>query len=117
MITPGATIIHYAHASEPDEVEQQIKVLAGRVSLMQRHQPMLAVRVGCKLYEAMVLLRIALFGAAALMTGQVKTRASAQAWRQIWRARPRWINGWTDAAVNAARNVPGVKQAVQARVK
>ena len=37
-ITPTATIIHHGGASEPDRAEQRIKVLAGRISLMRRHE-------------------------------------------------------------------------------
>lgn len=103
MITPDATIIHYGHASEPHEAEQKIKVLAGRISLMQRHEPALSFWLGLMLYKATVLLRIGLFGTAALLTGRPEMRRNVQGWRQIWRDRARWINGWTDAAIEAAR--------------
>lgn len=106
-ITPNATIIHHGHASEPYRVEQKIKVLAGRISLMQRHQPTVAVRLGRMLYKVTVLLRIGVLGAAAVLTGRLKMWHSAQAWGEVWRGRDRWANGWTDAAVAAASGVPG----------
>ncbi len=106
MITPDATIIHYGHASEPHAAEQKIKVLAGRISLMQRHEPALPIQIGRMLYKVTVLMRIGLFGTAALLTGHPKVLRTAQTWGQIWRARARWVNGWTDAAVEAARNAP-----------
>lgn len=111
MITPDATIIHYGHASEPHAVEQKIKVFAGRVSLMQRHQPALSVQVGQMLYRATVLSRITLFGMAAVLTGQPKMQRNAQAWLQVWQARERWINGWTDAAADVARDISGIAPA------
>ena len=107
MMTPAATIIHHGHASEPDEAEQKIKVMAGRISLMQRHQPALAVALGRMLYKAMVLLRIGLLGAAGALTGRAALRRSAASWRHIWHARARWLNGWTDAAIAVARGIPG----------
>jgi GT2 family glycosyltransferase len=114
MITPDATIIHYGHASEPHAVEQKIKVFAGRVSLMQRHQTALSVQACQMLYMATVLSRMVLFGTAAVMTGQPKMQRSAQVWFQIWRARERWINGWTDAAANVARDVSSIAPAAAA---
>lgn len=108
MITPDATIVHYGHSSEPHAVEQRIKVFAGRLSLMQRHQSALSIPLGRMLYNTMVLSRIALFATAALLTGHPKMRLTAQAWRQTWQARARWINGWTDAAARAARDVPRI---------
>lgn len=103
MITPAATIIHFGHASEPDHAEQRIKVFAGRISLMQRHQPAVSVRLGRLLYQAMVLLRIALFGVACFLTGRPEMRRGAQSWRQVWQARARWIDGWNEAAAELAR--------------
>lgn len=105
MITPDAVIVHHGHASEPDQVEQRIKVFAGRLSLMQRHQPALSIQLGRVLYRVMVVSRVTVFSAAALLTGQPKMRRAAQAWGQIWQARARWINGWTEAAARAAREM------------
>ncbi len=111
MMTPAATIIHYGHASEPHRAEQRIKVLAGRISLMQRHDPAVSVELGRMLYKATVLLRIALFALATLLTSNPKMRSGVQAWGQVWQARARWVNGWTDAAVAAARRVPSIETA------
>ena len=102
-ITPAATIIHHGGASEPDRAEQRIKVLAGRISLMRRHESAAFVRAGRLLYLAMPLLRIALFGAAARLTGRPEPRRAAQRWRHVWQARARWIDGWNDAAIADAR--------------
>ncbi len=103
MITPAATIIHHGHASEPDRAEQRIKVLAGRISLMWRHEPAASARFGRILYMALPLLRIALFGAAGLLTGREDHQRRARSWRQVWQARARWLDGWNDEAVALAR--------------
>ena len=102
-ITPDATIIHHGGASEPDRAEQRIKVLAGRISLMRRHELAAFVRAGRLLYLAMPLLRIALFGAAARLTGRADLHRTAQGWRHVWQERGRWIDGWSEAAVADAR--------------
>ena len=102
-ITPTATIIHHGHASEPDRAEQRVKVLAGRISLMRRHESAAFVRVARLLYMAMSLLRIALFGAAARLSGRPRLRRAAQGWRHVWQERARWIDGWNEAAIADAR--------------
>ena len=102
-ITPAATIIHHGHASEPDRAEQRVKLLAGRISLMRRHELAVFVRVGRLLYMAMPLLRMVLMGAAARLSGRPRLHRAAQGWRHVWQERARWINGWNEAAIADAR--------------
>ena len=106
-ITPAATIIHHGHASEPDRAEQRVKVLAGRISLMRRHESAAVVRVGRLLYMAMPLLRMVLIGAAARLTGRADLHRAAQGWRHVWQERGRWIDGWSEAAIADARRPAG----------
>ncbi len=106
-ITPAATIIHHGHASEPDHAEQRVKVLAGRITLMQRHETAAAVHVGRLLYMLRPLLRIALLGFAARLTGRADLRRTAERWRHVWQERARWINGWNEAAIADARRPAG----------
>ena len=102
-ITPAATIIHHGGASDPDRAEQWVKVLAGRVSLMRRHESAAFVRVGRLLYMLRPLLRIALFGTTGHVTGRPDLHRAAQRWRHVWQERARWINGWNEAAIADAR--------------
>jgi N-acetylglucosaminyl-diphospho-decaprenol L-rhamnosyltransferase len=102
-ITPAATIIHHGGSSEPDHAEQRIKVLAGRITLMQRHHSALTIFVGRSLYLMLPLLRLLVYGTASVISGRADFRHKAQNWRYVWQSRERWINGWSDAAVRSAR--------------
>ena len=105
-ITPAATIIHYDGASEPDQTEQRIKVLAGRVTLMRRHWSYSACVLGSFLYAMLPLSRVLVFGAMGSVARNSVYRQKATMWKDVWRHRQRWINGWNDAGVRAARDVP-----------
>lgn len=104
--TPTATIIHYGGASETDRAEQRIKVLAGRMTLMRRHQSARVVFVGRLLYLVLPVSRLTVFGLAGALLGRADFQHKAQVWRNVWRNRKRWINGWSDAAVTSARAAP-----------
>jgi N-acetylglucosaminyl-diphospho-decaprenol L-rhamnosyltransferase len=105
-ITPAATIIHHGRASEPDYAEQRIKVLAGRITLMRRHHSGLMAFSARALYLMLPLLRLFGYGAAAAAFGSAHFCRQAKDWRDVWKNRQRWINGWSDAAVSSARSAP-----------
>jgi N-acetylglucosaminyl-diphospho-decaprenol L-rhamnosyltransferase len=102
-ITPTATIIHYGGASYPHKSEFRIQMLAGRVTLMDRHWSRFSRLIGRLLYSLMPLTRWLMYAVASAILGRVDYRQNAREWYNVWRNRWRWINGWTDAAVNAAR--------------
>ncbi|OSI72461.1 glycosyltransferase family 2 protein [Bradyrhizobium canariense] len=100
-ITPTATIIHYGGASYPQKSELRIHLLAGRVTLMDRHWSPLSRMIGRGLYLLMPLTRWLGYAAAAALWRNKDYGASARQWNEVWINRWRWANGWTDAAVNA----------------
>ena len=82
-ITPAAEVVHAVGASSPDRAARDALVLAGRAGVVQRHLG------GWRGY-----------GLAALTAG-VAVRALAETvlgrgrrWREVWRARDRWRQGW-----------------------
>jgi GT2 family glycosyltransferase len=101
-ITPTATIIHYGGASYPQKGELRIHLLAGRVTLMDRHWSAFSRTIGRQLYSLMPLTRWLGYAAAAALLRNGNYRANASEWHEVWGSRWRWVNGWTDAAVNAA---------------
>jgi hypothetical protein len=100
-ITPTATIIHYGGASYPQRSELRIHLLAGRVTLMDRHWSALSRMIGRELYLLMPLTRWLGYAAAATLLWNRNYRVNAREWYRVWESRWRWVNGWTDAAVNA----------------
>lgn len=111
-ITPTATIIHYGGASYPQQSERRIHLLAGRVTLMDRHWSFLSRLIGRGLYSLMPLTRWLTYAAAAALLRKAHYRDNAREWYKVWGNRWRWVNGWTDAAVNAA-SADNVKAANQ----
>ncbi len=103
-ITPTATIIHYGGASYPQKSEFRIHLLAGRVTLMDRHWSPLSRTIGRRLYLLMCLTRWLGYAAAAALLRNGGSRESARQWYEVWGNRGRWVNGWTEASVNAARS-------------
>ena len=94
MITPTATIIHYGGASEADKTDKRIKLLAGKITLMRRHWPALSTSVGRLLYSTAPVIRLLVYGTLSLLLGRADFKRTAQTWRQVWRGRQRWVNGW-----------------------
>jgi GT2 family glycosyltransferase len=101
-ITPTATIVHYGGASYPRKSEFRIQMLAGRVTLMDRHWSFVTRTIGRGLYSLVPLTRLLMYSAAAAVLRKAHYRGNAREWYKVWGNRWRWVNGWTEATVNAA---------------
>jgi N-acetylglucosaminyl-diphospho-decaprenol L-rhamnosyltransferase len=107
MISPAPTIIHHVGVSESDRAERRIKILASRVTLIGRPWPWFSYHLGRALYYIIPLPRWLAYGAVGTVLAKKKYTQQAQLWSDVWRARHRWINGWSDAAITkAARRSP-----------
>ena len=106
VITPTATIVHYGGASYPKRADQIVQMLAGRVTLMNRHWPSVSRFLGRCLYYAIPLTRSVVYGTAAAITRRTNYRQKAKMWAEVWNKRRFWIDGWNDAALLAARGAP-----------
>ncbi|HEY1928466.1 MAG TPA: glycosyltransferase family 2 protein [Caulobacteraceae bacterium] len=102
-ITPDATIIHHGHASEPKRTDQRVKVFAGRITLMKRHDGPIGAWLGTRLYLAAVLVRAFGLDLLGRLPGGGRLRATADAWKDMWARREFWVDGWTEAGVAWAR--------------
>lgn len=96
MTTPTATIIHYGGASETDKVDQRIKVLASRATLIRRHWSGLSAFAGRLLFLMSALVRLVIYVTLNGLLRRKDLQRNAQTWREVWRSRQRWINGWND---------------------
>jgi N-acetylglucosaminyl-diphospho-decaprenol L-rhamnosyltransferase len=103
MITPEATIIHHGHASEPKRTDQRVKLFAGRITLMKRHDGAIGAWLGKRLFVAAVLARAFGVGLVGRLLGAKRLRDYAAAWQDLWARREFWIDGWNEAGVAWAR--------------
>ena len=104
-ITPTATIIHYGGASETDKAEQRIKVLASKVTLIRRHWSASSAFAGRLLLLMSALVRLVSYSVFGALLGRSKFQRNAQTWREVWRNRHRWINGWSDVGATSPRGI------------
>jgi GT2 family glycosyltransferase len=106
-ISPAATIIHHGRSSEPDDAEQRIKVLAGRITLLRRHHSRIVIFVGGALYLMLPPLRLLVYGLLSVFfPGRTHFDQKVRNWRRVWQGRERWLHGWNDDAVRSARESP-----------
>jgi GT2 family glycosyltransferase len=96
-ITPDATIIHYGGASSPSSIERRIALLKGKCTLIVRHWAPIRRAIGRTLFLAAPLIRWALYGIAARLSGRSQFGRMADEWALIWQRRSEWIGGY-DAA-------------------
>ena len=94
MITPHATIIHYGGASESARAGKMVRLLAAKVSLVDRHWQPLLVPLGRALLAAWPLTRLIATSVRAALVPSASKLETADAWRQIWRRRNEWQHGY-----------------------
>jgi GT2 family glycosyltransferase len=94
VITPDATIVHYAGASETVASAKLVKLLAGKMTYARKHWVAAKVFGAQRLLEAMVLIRIAAFSLRKWAL-QTDDKERAREWRHVWRRRREWINGYS----------------------
>lgn len=94
MVTPDATIIHYGGASEVNQADQRVKLLAGKITVLQHHESGLTVAVGRRLFLLLPLLRMVVFKAASAVFPKNDWKRKADIWKQVWRSRRSWIYGY-----------------------
>lgn len=95
-VTPEATIVHYGGASESARAGKMIKLLAAKISLVDRHWSALSAPLGRWLLTLWPLTRVIATSLAA-----PKSEAAA-AWREIWARRADWQNGYMNEPLDVA---------------
>jgi GT2 family glycosyltransferase len=87
-ITPEATIVHYAGASEKVRSDKMVRLLRAKVLLIKRHFPAWQQSFGLALLRLWPWSRS--WGAWFLR------RDGAPTWAEIWTRRQEWWDGWPD---------------------
>lgn len=93
-ITPRATIIHLGGASERTRAAKMIKLLCAKITLINRHLPAWQRPLARLLMRLWPLTRQVALGAISLLSGADKHKQSAAEWRDVWRRRAEWQNGY-----------------------
>ncbi len=90
-VTPASTIIHYGGSSDTVRADKVVKLMRGKISVVQRH-------FGWDKPLALGILRLWPFTRVAAMTVLAPVRPSLKAkrdvWGEIWRQRAVWWNGY-----------------------
>jgi GT2 family glycosyltransferase len=97
-VTPAATIIHYGGASEATRTNKMIKLLAAKMTLIDRHWPSWQAPLGRCLMLAWPLSRWWATAAVAKLAGDSRWANAAATWGEIWRRRQEWGAGYTAKA-------------------
>lgn len=93
MITPDATIIHYAGASEPQLARKEARMLAAKITLIKRYWPEPKRTLGRFLLRALPYSRAYVFSALASL-GRAGLRQKAALWKSVVERRRDWILGF-----------------------
>ncbi len=97
-ITPRATIIHLGGASERTRAAKMIKLLAAKITLIERHLPVWQRPIARQLMRLWPLTRAIALSTASHVRHSEKLSQGAGQWREVWNRRDEWQNGY--------RNIP-----------
>ena len=93
-MTPDATIVHYGGASEKVRSDRMVKLLAGKMGLINRHFPAWQKPLGRALFTAYPLGRMIATRTLGALTGKESLRESATTWSAVWAQRKDWRAGY-----------------------
>jgi GT2 family glycosyltransferase len=97
IVTPRATIIHYGGASTASTLKQQLLLLKGKATLLNRHWPPVSRQLGRALFLLGIVIRWWAYRLASLMVSRRDLKTTAAKWRTMWQRRREWINGYDPA--------------------
>jgi GT2 family glycosyltransferase len=93
-VTPKATIVHYAGASEKVRADKMVRLLTAKVELIRRHVPGWQRPLTLALFRAWPLSRSLAFSLLNAL-GLKKDSGNAETWRKVWARRDEWKNGFS----------------------
>jgi hypothetical protein len=96
MVTDRAVITHYGGASEPVRADKMVRQTRAKLTLIRHHFPAWQRAAGLLLFRAIPLTRAGLGTAMAAILRSPGPRASAAAWREVWRRRGEWWDGFPE---------------------
>lgn len=98
-VTPRATIVHLGGASERTRAAKMIKLLAAKMTLIDRHLPTWQRPFAKQILRLWPLTRCVALGTANLVHCSERFAQGAAEWREVWKRRGEWQNGYrADAA-------------------
>ena len=100
-ITPRATIIHLGGASERTRAAKMIKLLAAKMTLIDRHLPAWQRPLARHLMRVWPLTRLIALRSAHLVSRSDRFNGGAAEWREVWRRRNEWQTGYHGARAAA----------------
>jgi hypothetical protein len=90
--------VHYGGASERARAAKMARLLAAKVTLINRHWPLALRPVGVLLLMLWPATRALTYTLAARATGLDRHRQMAATWREVWAARDDWRRGYPEGA-------------------
>ncbi len=93
-VTPEAEIVHYGGAADTVRADKMVRLLSGKISLIDRHFPAWRRPLARAPFQAWPLSRMIATRALGAVTGREDLRASAASWSEIWARRAEWRGGW-----------------------
>lgn len=93
-ITPAATIIHYGGASEKVRADKMVRLLQAKAELIKKHFPDHQRAPGLFLLKLWPLSRHVALSTASRLTSKKRLREKALVWRDVWKRRAEWCNGF-----------------------
>lgn len=93
-MTPDATIVHYGGASDVVRSDRMVKLLAGKMGLINRHFPAWQRPLGRAIFTAYPFTRLLATRMLGTVTGRKAWHDSAETWSAIWARRGDWRTGY-----------------------
>jgi GT2 family glycosyltransferase len=94
IVTPEATIVHYAGASEAVRSDKMVRLMRAKIALIKRHFPPLTRGLGQALFSLWPWSRKTAMGIGAKLLGKDSLKQRADTWGEIWDRRAEWKNGF-----------------------
>jgi GT2 family glycosyltransferase len=98
LMAPSASIVHHGGASERVRSEKLEKLLAAKITLIDRHWPGFSSRVGRALLMLWPASRAVILPLLARISNDAGQVNAAATWRQVWTRRAHWSRGYRTKA-------------------
>jgi GT2 family glycosyltransferase len=92
LVTPEATIVHHQSASFPVRADKIVRLLAGKMALINRHFPPWQKPIARALFRSWPAIHLlATRGLSLVSPSHVAVRDT---WREVWRRQAEWYDGY-----------------------
>lgn len=105
-VTPHSTIIHLGGASETARAGKLVKLLAAKMTLIDRHMTGWQRPLGRYLLTLWPLTRLVALAVLHPVSRDQRHRRAYDAWREVWQRRSEWDQGYPDTKLTTAPSTP-----------